>query len=140
MCRRPSPLLIALALLGVPLTAGAQARAATTPTVAILARRIAELEALTIQLAARLEALEAERLSAAARASAIAEATTPAQELAPWRRLKKGMTMADVRAILGEPIRVASGFTTYWHYSRDVDPFVMFSDKDRVEGWREPSR
>lgn len=63
---------------------------------------------------------------------------------AVWRKLKKGMTAADVRELLGEPEKIEAGGTlTYWYYDKKnastLGAHVVFeSDKVTVYGWQEP--
>lgn len=52
-----------------------------------------------------------------------------------WRRLENGMTMDQVRSILGEPERVTNfGSLVMWEYGRGS---VNFRNR-KVDGWREP--
>lgn len=56
-----------------------------------------------------------------------------------WRRLKKGMSEADVERLLGSPTKVEAGPITTWHYG-DGDErgaSVEFYDGG-VNGWSEP--
>jgi hypothetical protein len=56
-----------------------------------------------------------------------------------WRRLKKGLSEADVEGLLGSPTKVdAFGTFTIWHYGED-DGQVEFDSKSRaVTEWHEP--
>jgi outer membrane protein assembly factor BamE (lipoprotein component of BamABCDE complex) len=55
---------------------------------------------------------------------------------ANWRALEKGMTMNEVRSLLGEPPQVIeSGITLTWWYATGN---VIFDDGGKVRGWGEP--
>lgn len=57
-----------------------------------------------------------------------------------WRRLENGMTMSQVRNLLGEPNRVSStGSIVDWHYgSSSISSTVTFHN-GKVYGWNEPN-
>lgn len=58
-----------------------------------------------------------------------------------WRRLRKGMTKAQVKAILGPPgkIRADDYYGDTWYYPDVLDGEVSFDgDSERVDGWEEP--
>lgn len=57
------------------------------------------------------------------------------KSLANWRALKKEMAFEDVRAILGEPERIAGGTFTHWYYTNQGE--VTFY-KDKLDSWSEP--
>lgn len=58
-----------------------------------------------------------------------------------WRSLKRGMTEADVRGLLGEPYKVdATGRFTAWRYSPNGEGEVLFNTDGRVGAWSEPNR
>jgi len=64
-------------------------------------------------------------------------------ELANWRRLQRGMTMDQVRGLLGEPDKVeAETVLIFWKWGELVfGGSVSFDvDTNRVAGWEEPSR
>jgi len=52
-----------------------------------------------------------------------------------WRALKRGLSLDQVRVILGEPVRVLGGEITIWSYKNNGS--VTFY-KDKVSGWSEP--
>ena len=54
---------------------------------------------------------------------------------ANWRALKKGMAYEDVRAILGEPERIAGGTFTHWFY---LNRGSLTYYEDRLDSWSEP--
>jgi outer membrane protein assembly factor BamE (lipoprotein component of BamABCDE complex) len=64
-------------------------------------------------------------------------AHVPDTELPKWRQIHKNMTMDDVRAILGEPCRVAvHSDEENWFYSNlgSFGPYVMFNPDSRRVG------
>lgn len=65
--------------------------------------------------------------------------TQPNNQLVSWRRLQSGMTVEQVRNILGEPLRVQrSGSLLTWYYSaRFTSSYLVFMD-DRLFSWNEP--
>ncbi|MBU3637352.1 hypothetical protein [Polynucleobacter sp. es-MAR-4] len=57
------------------------------------------------------------------------------KSLTNWRALRKDMTPADVRSLLGEPVRLDGGSFANWYYSnRGVVTFY----EDKVYMWQEP--
>lgn len=56
-------------------------------------------------------------------------------KLANWRALRKGMTGDEVRALLGEPVRIEGGGFMNWHWDRGAK--VTFW-QEKVYGWDEP--
>jgi hypothetical protein len=56
-----------------------------------------------------------------------------------WRRLKAGMTMDEVRALLGEPEKVEAGALVHWYWQYPGGPEVYFNSiTQRLMGWTEP--
>ena len=51
-------------------------------------------------------------------------------------QLRLGMTMDEVRELLGEPERVEGGPVTYWRWA-DANVYFM---SGKLEGWSEPKR
>ena len=90
----------------------------------------------------RVERLEAQYLAQPASAPASPRVTSAEdgwKRLENWRAIRRGMTEADARSILGEPQRVnASGPITVWDYPPGGSEVRFFSG--RVDGWREPTR
>ncbi len=122
-------LLAALAAASLPaVTAGQDTSAAS------LLRRIELLERANIDLTRRVGELEAVIKSASSQGQPI-QASTGWQDLANWRRLRKGMKPDQVRELLGEPERVdAAGGVTFWRW---VNAYVSFMD-GKLYGWSEP--
>lgn len=93
-----------------------------------LQRRIDVLERRSVDLERRVVALEA-----LARTP-----TTPPIPTSPklenWRKLQIGMSMDDVRALLGEPDRVDAGGITLWSWGNADVEFMS----GKVSGWHEP--
>ncbi|MBW2610345.1 MAG: hypothetical protein JRC68_08385 [Deltaproteobacteria bacterium] len=55
-----------------------------------------------------------------------------------WRILKLGMTEAQVRTVLGEPIKAIKGVKTLWYYPNIYCSYVSFDKDGRLIGWNEP--
>ena len=90
--------------------------------------------------------------------SAAVEEPGPSQDRGNWRKLKKGMTQEQVKALLGEPVQVEKvDDATCWHYRpgqplerHATDPnewrisrgSLLFSAKGtgdpKLTEWREP--
>ena len=64
------------------------------------------------------------------------------RELANWRRLRRGMTMVQVRTLLGEPERVDENlYSTDWFWGEPPErAMVMFDDGGGLTSWSEPRR
>ena len=120
-------LLRAMAVSCMPAVAAGQ-----QPSVDSLLRRIDSLEQ-------RVRALESRTKVEPLRDQPVPDASKW-QDLANWRRLRIGMKMDEVRALLGEPETVdANPVTITWHYPGG--PQVSFASlSGKVEGWREPLR
>ena len=128
-------LLVAVTSLSAPTAVAAQ-----QATVDSLARRIDVLERATVDLERRVRELEALAKGAAPQEQTVAAATTRWQDVQNWRRLRRGMKMDEVRALLGEPEKVeASGPFATWYWQYPVGPHVRFYS-DKVDGWSEPGR
>lgn len=57
------------------------------------------------------------------------------KSITSWRQLKTGMSPNEVRAILGEPVRLDGGQLAYWHYAnRGSAVFYL----DKLDRWTEP--
>ena len=127
-------LLAALAAASKPVVAAGQ-----DTSTASLIRRIEILERATANLDRRVGALEAVIKSAPSQGQSI-PASTKWQDLANWRRLREGMKMDEVRALLGEPDRVEGGLITFWYWvdaNAHLYAKVEFQS-GKVMGWTEP--
>jgi hypothetical protein len=127
-------LLAALAAASKPVVAAGQ-----DTSTASLIRRIEILERATADLDRRVGALEAVIKSAPSQGQSI-PASTKWQDLANWRRLREGMKMDEVRALLGEPARVEGGPITFWYWV-DANAHVYAKvdfESGKVMGWTEP--
>lgn len=123
-------LISALAIASVPVIAEGQERSA-----ADLVRRIEQLERSNADLERRVRELEALGKTTPSKAQP-GPASGNWRDLANWRRLRKGMSVEDVRLLLGEPDRVESAVFTYWYWA-GAD--VHFYD-EKLYGWSEPRR
>ena len=114
-----------------------------------LTRKVQVLDTMLASLQKRVEVLERATAAAPARLAPLEAASAPApttagRGVAPtgkgWRALRKGMSMSDVRAVLGEPARVNAGFFTTWYYpgSGSRQATVAFDNDNLVSGWAEP--
>jgi hypothetical protein len=121
--------------------------AASTPPVAegqepssdSLPHRIALLERKADELEQRIRELEA-LIQAEPSRDRLAPVSAKWRDLANWRRLRRRMTMDQVRALLGEPERVdAILFRTSWTWGTPPEARLDF-DEDRLAGWSEPRR
>ncbi len=127
-------LLAALAAASKPAVAAGQDTSTSS-----LIRRIEILERATADLDRRVGALEAVIKSAPSQGQPI-PASNKWQDLANWRRLREGMKMDEVRALLGEPDRVEGGPITFWYWvdaNTHVYAWVNF-ESGKVMGWTEP--
>ena len=60
------------------------------------------------------------------------------KDVANWRQLRNGLTMSNIRTLLGDPGKVfQTGTTTIWYYDYPNDAQVEFAD-GCVRGWDEP--
>ena len=121
-------LVVALAVASIPAVAAGQD---TSP--ASLLRRIELLERRNADLERRVRELEAVIQSEPSQGGPI-PASTKWKDLANWRQLRRGMKPDQVRALLGEPQRVAGGDFTYWHWGQ---AYVIFYS-GKLDSWLEP--
>lgn len=101
-------------------------------------RRIEILERTTIDLQLRVRELEAQVKRDSSRPQA-GRASSNSREIQNWRQLRRGMSMDDVRALLGEPDRVDAigGISTIWSWNAG-GAHVHFDSADKLDGWSEP--
>jgi len=123
--------LAALAAAFIPLVATGQ----DTSTASLL-RRIELLESSNSDLERRVRELESLIKSKSSKGRPIATSARW-QDLANWRQLRLGMTMDEVRELLGEPERVEGGAFTIWQYA---DANVTFSPDNKLLSWSEPKK
>jgi len=97
--------------------------------------RIRLLEAQILQLNGRVSALEGMLNQAKANQQPIVTGEGW-KSRANWRKLRKGMSEDDVRALLGEPERIDGGSFTDWLYPRRGR--VTFWRGAGVDNWTEP--
>jgi len=120
------------------IVAAAVATSASQSTDTALARRVDILDAMLANLQKRVGELERQATPGTSQPEKINSAVQPSAPVGKggWRGLSKGMTMQDVRALLGEPNRVEARFFTTWYYPRTGS--VAFDNSDRVSSWSEP--
>jgi len=107
-----------------------------------LQRRVGKLEQLVGQLQREVADLQSQTQGRQQQAQPVVPKSNW-HELGSWRRLQRGMTMDQVRQLLGEPERVdAEPVFIYWKWGEPVfGGSVYFGvDTNRVAGWSEPSR
>jgi hypothetical protein len=107
-----------------------------------LKRRVEKLEQLVGQLQRRVADLESQIQGRQERKQPVV-AKGNWREIGSWRDLRRGMTMEQVRELLGEPERVDAGpVLIYWRWGEPLlGGSVSFdTDTNRVTGWAEPSR
>jgi transposase len=102
---------------------------------ASLLRRIEILERANTDLGQRVSELESLVKSKPSKGRPIAMSARW-QDLANWRQLRRGMTMDEVKELLGEPERVEAGLVTYWRWAHANVYFMS----DELAGWSEPER
>ena len=102
---------------------------------ASLIQRVEQLERANAALEQRIHLLESvmQRDSASGRPLGLSNKW---RETANWRGLRTGLSMADVRALLGEPERVDGGDITTWRWADGTATFVL----NTLQSWSEPKR
>lgn len=126
-------LLVPIALACAPTAISAQQ--ASTDS---LARRINVLERKVSDLEIRIRELEVLIANEPPRSPAMTSIMS--RDIQNWRQLRAGMTMEQVRALLGEPERVDNlGPWTVWRWESMGAASVSFDNRSRkVQGWSEP--
>ena len=113
------------------ITASGEVRAQTP-----IEARVQQLEDTIRLLEARVASLEAQMLDRGATRSV-------KPDKANWRKLRRGMTEAEVEQLLGSPSRVeASPASTRWYYGDSpLSGIVSFNARSgELQMWDEPSR
>ncbi len=105
-----------------------------------LERKIESLENLTATLLQRIEALESAANGEPAQNPERIVSKGDWRELSNWRRLEVGMSMDDVRNLLGEPEKVNVGpGLIFWYWQYPGGPSVHFdANSKKADGWSEP--
>ena len=102
-----------------------------------LLHRIASLERQAADLDQRVRALEALIAVEPSRAQPVPE-SAKWQDLANWRRLRRGMKSKEVLALLGTPARVEAGYITHWYWTDRMDAAHVYFADGKLDGWSEP--
>jgi hypothetical protein len=92
------------------------------------------LSAMVKTLEERIQALEGARQEQKAKPS------NGSNKKANWRKLKRGMSFADVTELLGEPGKITTsslGGQT-WYYPNALGGRIRFDENSNVEEWSEP--
>jgi hypothetical protein len=133
---RRTALLAALVVSFIPAVAAGQESSADN-----VLRRIDLLERRTADLEQRVRELEALIKVEPSRDRPV-PASANWRDLANWRRLSRGMTMDQVRALLGEPEKVdANSLVTWWYWDFASGAYVQFdTSSGKLDGWSEPRR
>lgn len=119
-----------LAMAAACLTAPAEGQQSSVDS---LFRRITYLERRTADLEQRVRELEGIIKTEPSRAQPVPE-SAKWQDLATWRRLRRGMNEKEVRALLGDPQRVDGGAFTRWSWGV---AYVVFYE-GKLDRWSEP--
>ena len=128
-------LLTALVAFSIPAVAAGQ-----QPSADSLVCRIDLLERRSADLEQRVRELEAVMKVEPSRDLPV-PTSAKWRDLQNWRRLRREMTMDEVRALLGEPERVEAGGLTYWYWDDyPAGPRVYFDSRSKLQGWSEPGR
>jgi hypothetical protein len=126
-------LVAAITGVSIPMVAAGQNVSADS-----LLRRVDSLQRRTVDLERRVVELEALVRSQPPRTPPIPALPT-SQDVANWRRLHRGMTEDEVRAILGEPEKVeVMSLRTIWTWGDGPEGASLYFDNDKLAGWSEP--
>ena len=107
-----------------------------------LQRRVEKLEQLVGQLQRQVADLQSQTQGRQQQAQPVVPKGNW-HELANWRHLQRGMTMDQVRELLGEPEKVVAGpVLIFWRWGESPHGGEVSFDADtnKVVGWSEPSR
>ena len=107
----------------------------STPSVAQDSERVKQLEKEVQDIKIRLSNLESPSKSSDSQKQVVAQKH---KVIANWRMLKKGMSFDEVRAILGEPLRINGGTVTTWLYTDQVSISRVNFFRDKLDDWSEP--
>jgi hypothetical protein len=125
--------LTALVAFSIPAVAAGQ-----QPSDDSLLRRIDLLERRSSDLEQRVRELEAVIKGEPSRDLPV-PTSAKWRDLQNWRRLRRGMNMNEVRALLGEPERVQTmTFGTWWYFGNPIAAKVELDDRSKLQGWSEP--
>ena len=96
--------------------------------------RIREIENEIYQLRVRVKQLENAQSNTNSQKTQVV-ANGGSKSLANWRKLQTGMSYNEVRALLGEPLRIEGGSISAWYYANE-GRVVFITDK--LARWNEP--
>ena len=96
--------------------------------------RIREIENEIYQLKVRVKQLENAQPNANNQQKQVV-ANEGAKILANWRKLNTGMSYNEVRALLGEPLRIEGGGVAIWKYANNGSVGFV---RDKLSSWSEP--
>jgi hypothetical protein len=119
-------------IIGIGVTAPGQSQVyAQGDEVSQLRQRVADLEQKVKELEALLKECNEARKSGAGY-------DLGWQNKKNWRSLEVGMNEAQVKKILGEPVKVIRGVKTLWYYPNFYGGYVSFDEGGKLTGWNEP--
>ena len=119
---------------------GPSLAAAQQPSADSLLRRIAYLERRVSELERRVIQLESPARGESSRVPPV-PGSPSWRDIANWRRLSRGMTTEEVRAMLGEPDRVnAIEIVTTWTWGAYPNSGDVTFTNGKVSSWSEPRR
>ncbi len=118
-------------IVGIAIAAPAPLLHAQSDEVSQLRQRVADLEQKVRELEALLKEFQEGRKGAF-------ENDYGWQNKKNWRSLEVGMSEAQVKKILGEPVKVIKGVKTLWYYPNFYGGNVSFDEGGKLTGWNEP--
>ena len=99
--------------------------------------RVASLERQVLNLTSRVLQLEKQQASQSAKKPVAPVISNVPTGKTPWRKLQRGMNKNQVRALLGEPVKINQyGSFEFWHYEKFSK--VEFDFDGYVRSWHEP--